>query len=181
VGILLPDLMRKVGFIIYPAFSTMNFAVTTVFEAANDSLGSVAYEVALVSEHGGPVATSLGYEIQTSSFKRRRFDTIIIAGGMAPPTATPALVKYLRSAVARTRRIARFVPEPWSLPKRDCSTDGGLPHTGSTVKVCRASTPRSRSRRIVSLRQMGQSRHRRESALDSILHWLWWRTTGARR
>jgi transcriptional regulator GlxA family with amidase domain len=98
--------MRKVGFIIYPTFSTMNFAVTAVFEAANESCGSVAYEVALVSEHGGPIATSLGYEIQTSSFKRRKFDTIVIAGGMIPPAATPGLLKYLRSAVPRTRRIA---------------------------------------------------------------------------
>ena len=98
--------MYKVGFIIYPAFSTMNFAATTVFETANQSFGSAAYDVALVSEHGGPVATSLGYEIQTSSFKRRKFDTIVIAGGMNLPAATPGLLNYLRSAVPRTRRIA---------------------------------------------------------------------------
>jgi transcriptional regulator GlxA family with amidase domain len=98
--------MRRVGFIIYPGFSTMNFAVTAVFEAANESFGSAAYEVALVSEHGGPVATSLGYEIQTSSFKRCKFDTIVIAGGMILPAATPGLLRYLRSAVPRTRRIA---------------------------------------------------------------------------
>src|SRR5712691_421477 len=98
--------MHKIGFIIYPGFSPMNFAVTSVFEITNWKVGSGAYRVTLLSERGGPVATSLGYEIQTSSFKRRTFDTLIIAGSIAAPAATPGLLKYLRSAVHRSRRIA---------------------------------------------------------------------------
>ena len=97
--------MHRVGFIIYPGFSPMNLAVTSVFETANWRVGSEAYKVTLVSEHGGPVATSLGSEIQTSSFKRRTFDTLIVAGGIAPPTATPGLLNYLRSAVHRSWRV----------------------------------------------------------------------------
>jgi len=84
----------------------MNLAVTSVFETANWKLGSAEYEVMLLSEHGGPVSTSLGSQIQTSSFKRRRFDTLLMAGGIAIPTATPGLLNYLRSAVHRCRRIA---------------------------------------------------------------------------
>jgi hypothetical protein len=61
----------------------MNFAATSVFETANWKLGSAAYEVTLLSEHGGPVTTSLGNEIQTSSFKRRTFDTLIVASTRA--------------------------------------------------------------------------------------------------
>jgi transcriptional regulator GlxA family with amidase domain len=98
--------MHKVGFILYPGFSPMNFAVTSVFEATNWKVGSGAYEVTLLSERGGPIVTSLGYEIQTSSFKRRTFDTLIIAGSIAAPAATPGLLNYLRSAVHRTARIA---------------------------------------------------------------------------
>jgi transcriptional regulator GlxA family with amidase domain len=98
--------MHKVGFIIYPTFSPMNFAVTSVFEIANWKVGSAAYDVTLLSENGGRVATSLGYGIQTASFKRRTFDTILVAGGITAPAATPALLNYLRSAVHRTRRIA---------------------------------------------------------------------------
>ena len=97
--------MHKVGLIVYPSFSPMNFAATSVFETANWKLGSPVYEVTLVSEHGGPVATSLGYHIQTSSFKRRTFDTLIIAGSIVAPAATPGLLNYLRSAVHRSRRI----------------------------------------------------------------------------
>src|SRR5208337_2530556 len=80
--------MHKIGFIVYPAFSPMNFAATSVFETANWKLGSAAYAVTLLSEHGRPVAASLGYEIHTSSFKRRTFDTLIVAGGIAIPAAT---------------------------------------------------------------------------------------------
>jgi transcriptional regulator GlxA family with amidase domain len=98
--------MHKIGLIVYPAFSPMNFAATSVFEAANWKVGVEAYQVTLLSEHGGSVVTSLGTEIQTSSFKRRTFDTLVVAGSVVPPTATPGLLKYLRSAVHRSRRIA---------------------------------------------------------------------------
>src|SRR5277367_5313394 len=97
--------MHKIGFIVYPAFSPMNFAVTSVFETTNWKVGSAAYEVTLLSEHGGPVPASLGYEIQTSSLKRQKFDTLIVAGGLTGTATTPGLLKYLRSAAHRTRRI----------------------------------------------------------------------------
>jgi transcriptional regulator GlxA family with amidase domain len=98
--------MHKIGFIVYPAFSPMNLGATSVFETANWKIGSNAYEVTLLSEHGGPVATSLGSKIQTSSFKRRTFDTLIIAGSISAPAATPGVLNYLRSAFHRSRRIA---------------------------------------------------------------------------
>jgi transcriptional regulator GlxA family with amidase domain len=98
--------MRKIGLIVYPNFSPMNFAVTSVFETANWKAGLQEYEVTLLSEHGGRIATSLGYEIQTSSLKRQAFDTVLIAGGIELPIATPGLLNFLRSAIHRTRRIA---------------------------------------------------------------------------
>src|SRR5258708_29275153 len=98
--------MHRIGFIIYPAFSPMNLAVTSVFEIANWKLGSAVYEVTLLSEQGGPVATSLGSQIQTSSFKRRRFDTLLMAGGIAIPLATPGWFNYLCSALHLCRPVA---------------------------------------------------------------------------
>jgi transcriptional regulator GlxA family with amidase domain len=73
-------------------------------------LGGPAYELTLVSEHGGPVVTPVGNEIQTVSFKRRTIDTIVIAGEHVPElgSATPELVKYLRSAAKRGTRVASF-------------------------------------------------------------------------
>jgi hypothetical protein len=80
--------MPTIGLIVFPTFSPMNLGVTSVFETANWKLGSAAYEVTLLSEQDGLVPTSLGSPIQTSSFKRRRFDTLLMAGGIAIPTAT---------------------------------------------------------------------------------------------
>jgi transcriptional regulator GlxA family with amidase domain len=98
--------MHRIGFIVFPTFSPINFAATSVFETANWELGRPEYQLTLLSEHGGPIATSLGFQIQTVSFKRRTFDTVIVAGGIHAPVATPGLVKYLQSAIHRSRRIA---------------------------------------------------------------------------
>jgi transcriptional regulator GlxA family with amidase domain len=97
--------MHKIGLIVYPGFSPMNFAVMSVFEIANWKVGVDAYQVALLSEQGGPISTSLGSDIQTSSFRRRTFDTLLVAGSIVPPTATPGLLNYLRSAVHRSARV----------------------------------------------------------------------------
>ena len=75
-------------------------------ELANWKIGSSVYEIALVSEHGGAVKSSLGCELQTSSFKRRKFDTLIVAGGTSVPSTMPGLLNYLRSAADRTGRVA---------------------------------------------------------------------------
>jgi len=101
---------HKIGFILFPRISTMSFALCTVFEMANWKLGYPAYELTLVSERGGPVRTSLGNEIQTVSFKRRTFDTIIVAGEHVPEpgSATSGLVSYLRSVAQCGTRIASF-------------------------------------------------------------------------
>ena len=45
---------------LYPRISTINLAVSAVFEMANWNLGYPAYEITLVSEHGGSIATSVG-------------------------------------------------------------------------------------------------------------------------
>ncbi len=98
---------HRIGFVLYPRISTVNLAVASVFEMVNWKAGYPAYKITLASEHGGPVATSVGYKIQTVSYKRRTFDTILVAGEHNPAAAAPpAVVKYLRSAGQRGVRIA---------------------------------------------------------------------------
>jgi transcriptional regulator GlxA family with amidase domain len=98
---------HRIGFILYPRISTINLAVSAVFEMANWNAGYSAYEITLVSEHGGPVATSVGSQILTESYKRRTFDTILVAGEHNPAAvAPPGVVRYLRSAGQRGVRIA---------------------------------------------------------------------------
>ena len=98
---------HRIGFVLYPGVSTVNLAVSTVFEMANWKVGYSTYEITLVSETGGLVATSVGSKIHTESFKGRRFDTILVAGEHNPaPSAPPGVVKYLKSAGQRGVRIA---------------------------------------------------------------------------
>jgi transcriptional regulator GlxA family with amidase domain len=77
-----------------------------VFELANWRLRKKVYDVVLVSERGGLVPTSLGYEIQTASVRRKRFNTLIIAGEVEITRVSPGLVRYLRQMDLRSQRVA---------------------------------------------------------------------------
>jgi transcriptional regulator GlxA family with amidase domain len=50
--------MRKVGFVIYPGYQPMAFAVTGAFEIANAQAPEPVYDIRLLSKHGGLVRTS---------------------------------------------------------------------------------------------------------------------------
>ena len=54
--------MHKIDLIVYSAFSPMNLAATSVFETANWKIGSNAYEVTLLSEHGGIIRNRMKIE-----------------------------------------------------------------------------------------------------------------------
>lgn len=74
---------------------------------ANWKVGYAAYQITLLSEHGGAVATSIGSGLQTVPFKRRSFDTLLVAGEHNPSAASPpGVVQYLRWAGKRPIRIA---------------------------------------------------------------------------
>ncbi|CDY77459.1 Transcriptional regulator containing an amidase domain and an AraC-type DNA-binding HTH domain [Caballeronia glathei] len=97
--------MLRVGIILYPGFQVMNLAVTTVFEFANLTTDEPLYEVALLSEHGGPVATSSGFAVLTQPFDDSRFDTILVVGDNFVEPAPPAVIAFLREAGTTARRI----------------------------------------------------------------------------
>jgi transcriptional regulator GlxA family with amidase domain len=107
--------MHRIGFIVNPGISTMSLAVASVFEMANWTLGYSEYELTLISEHGGPVPTSLGYGLQTDSCKRRSFRTVLVAGEYDVPEATSGIVKYLRSAHQGGARVASICTGAWVL------------------------------------------------------------------
>ena len=98
---------HKIGFVLYPEISTVNLALCSVFEMANWNAGFPAYQITLISERGGVIPTSIGSGVQTVSFPRLRFDTVLVAGEHNPRgTAAPAVVRYIRSAAERGVRIA---------------------------------------------------------------------------
>lgn len=98
--------MHRIAFVIFPNFQVMGFAAITVFEVANFVIGDAAYDVALLSEHGGLVRTTAGFPVQTEAFDDRVFDTVMIGPRMAIEPATPGLIAFVRRAMETSRRVA---------------------------------------------------------------------------
>jgi transcriptional regulator GlxA family with amidase domain len=98
--------MQRIGFVLFPGFQPMSLAASSVFEFANLGSPAPVYDIRLLSETGGPVRTSIGFEVQTEPFGRAVFDTLIIAGGTAVPLAMPAVEAFLRKSLKKSRRTA---------------------------------------------------------------------------
>lgn len=98
--------MHRIGYVVFPGFSVMGMAVVTAFEVANLITGSGHYEISLLSEHGGPVRSSAGIEMDTQPFVGRKFETVIVGAGMDVGPASPGLVEFLRKSAKSSRRIA---------------------------------------------------------------------------
>ena len=98
--------MKTIGIIVYPDFQVLGLAVSTVFEFANMTVGETAYEVQLVSEHGGSVRSSLGFGIETKSFKGSAFHTLIVTGDTIGTPHSAGVGAFLRDALKTSERIA---------------------------------------------------------------------------
>ncbi|HLZ65972.1 MAG TPA: GlxA family transcriptional regulator [Aliidongia sp.] len=98
--------MQRIGFIVFPGYQVMGLAVISVFEFANMTAGEPVYEVRLLSEAGGPVRASIGMSIDTHPFDDTAYDTLIVGGGTEIEPSTPGLIRFVRQALGRCRRVA---------------------------------------------------------------------------
>ena len=98
--------MQRIGFTLLPGFQVMSFAVISVFEFANREIGEPVYDVHLLSETGGSVRSSSGISVATEPFDDRNFDTLMVGGSAVAGSLTPGVIKFLRQALQRSRRIA---------------------------------------------------------------------------
>jgi transcriptional regulator GlxA family with amidase domain len=96
--------MRKVGFIVYPGYQSIAFAITAPFEIANRQAAEPVYDIRMLSKDGGPVRTSLGFEVLTESFAEESYDLLIVGASMED--ASPETVEFVRQAQSHCRRIA---------------------------------------------------------------------------
>jgi transcriptional regulator GlxA family with amidase domain len=80
----------------------MSLVVLSVFEFANMEMGEPVYDVRLLSETGGSIRNSVGVSVAAEPFDDTRFDILIVGGG----SSTPGLIKFLRAALGRPRRVA---------------------------------------------------------------------------
>jgi transcriptional regulator GlxA family with amidase domain len=98
--------MQRIGIVVFPGTSVITFSAVSVFELANLTAEQPVYELHILSEHGGPIRTSAGMEINTEAFSKAAFDTLIVAGGMMVEPQTPGMIKFVKQAPNRTRRLA---------------------------------------------------------------------------
>jgi len=97
---------RCIGLLLLPGFQVMCFSAFSVFEVANRKAGKAIYDLHVLSEKGGTVASSFGMGVSTEPVGTRDFDTILIGVGMEIPSTPPEIISYLRRSSRTTRRLA---------------------------------------------------------------------------
>jgi transcriptional regulator GlxA family with amidase domain len=98
--------MQRIGFVVLPGFQMMSVAALSVFEFANKEIGEPVYEVHLLSETGGSIRSSIGISVATQAFDDANFDTLMVGGSAVAGSVTPQVIKFLRQALGRSRRVA---------------------------------------------------------------------------
>jgi len=98
--------MQRVGFIVLPGFQLLSVSALSVFELANWEMGEPVYDVHLLSETGGSIRSSISISVATEPFDDRNFDTVMVGGSAVVGALTPGVIKFLRQALQRSRRIA---------------------------------------------------------------------------
>jgi transcriptional regulator GlxA family with amidase domain len=98
--------MKKIGLVVFPGFQILDLVAATAFELANAASPRPAYDVRLLSETGGLVASSSGVRVETQRFDDPEFDTIMTTGTMDVAPSTPGLLAFLNEASAASRRTA---------------------------------------------------------------------------
>jgi transcriptional regulator GlxA family with amidase domain len=97
--------MLRLGIVLFPGFQMMNLSVLSVFEFANRLADTPLYELALLSEDGGPVQGSSGFAVTTQKFDDSKFDTLIVVGDNDALVSPPAVVDFLKRSAPTVRRI----------------------------------------------------------------------------
>lgn len=97
---------RRIGLLLLPGFQVMCFSALSVFEVANKKAGEALYDLHVLSEKGGQVASSFGMEVFTQPMGSRDFDTILIGVGMEIPSTPHGIIAYLKESAGTTRRLA---------------------------------------------------------------------------
>lgn len=97
--------MRTIGFVLPAEFQLMALSALSVFEFSNVVLGKQAYLVAMMSEAGGPVRTSVGVVIDTVPLSEGA-DTVMVAGQLALQPISQHLRNFLVRSARSSRRVA---------------------------------------------------------------------------
>lgn len=98
--------MKSIAFFVFPGFEVLDFAALTVFELANVLSGARLYDMTMLSQTGGSVASSAGPAVATQAGADTSaiMDTVLVFGTVGSmPTSAP-LLEMVRSACMAARR-----------------------------------------------------------------------------
>ena len=99
--------MLSIGFVVVPGFQMMSLAALSVFEMANFNAGEKLYSIRVLSEGGGPVASSIGTSMDTRRFSKPAFDTLLVSGILEPAASSSSgALRFIRRASTSCRRTA---------------------------------------------------------------------------
>src|SRR5260221_10458568 len=98
--------MKPRGLMVLPVFKMRSVAALSVFDQANKEWGEPVYDVRLLSEPGGYIRSSVGISVATEPFDDTNFDTLMVGGSAMAGSITPGVIKFLRHALQRSRRVA---------------------------------------------------------------------------
>ena len=90
--------MHEVAFVVFPGFQIQDLGgPLSVFESAGYLSNEEPYRCHVVSQSGGPVASSAGLVVMTEPFDGAHFDTVIVTGGDVSnePQGHPVLAAHL--------------------------------------------------------------------------------------
>lgn len=99
-------ILLKIGFLLPPGFQIMGLAAASAFELANTTARQRLYDIGFYSALGGAVVNSFGASVETQPLARRRLDTLIVCGLVAPGPTDSQTVDRLRAASRLARRTA---------------------------------------------------------------------------
>src|ERR1700733_5511403 len=98
--------MQRIGFIALQGFQVLSVGALSVLKYENKEREEPVYDVHLLSEPGGSIRSSIGISVATDPFDDTNFDTLIVGGSAVIGSVTPSLIRFLRRALVRCRRVA---------------------------------------------------------------------------
>lgn len=96
----------KIGLVLCPNFQLIGLGAVAAFDVVNKQARKQLYELDVLSEEGGILASSSGMPVITKRLGETSYDTIIVGAGLEIPTSSPGLIRLVRSAANDTRRVA---------------------------------------------------------------------------
>jgi transcriptional regulator GlxA family with amidase domain len=97
--------MVSVGLVLPAGFNVMSYGAAATFETVNLVAGKKLYDISLLSERGGRVSNSFGGTTNTEPLNCRRFDTLLVGGGVDSTQPNPELVALIGEVAGNARRV----------------------------------------------------------------------------